>query len=175
MCRDTQPQVGRSTVGVSTDSVALKFLWRLVSHFSRSLLSPSAPECQASPLETVSPSATSVFFPISNNTMSAIVQRIEDAYVGVTNPRAIDSTHFVDCTIVTGVAFALIGLFHFLVASKFKKPYFVCHVAVNAVITAIVFQGSVRSLLNPTASTVPLSSESANSHLYVARRSDSRV
>jgi len=96
-----------------------------------------------------------------------VLQRLLLAYERVTTPTVVDADHWINCGIVTGVVFLIIGLFHVIVAKRFKKVYFTCHVFVNAIVTYLVFPGTVRALLNPTTSTVANNPAIANSHMYL--------
>jgi hypothetical protein len=89
------------------------------------------------------------------------------AYTAIDNPLSIDYDHFVNVSIMTGWIFVIIWLLHHLVAVKFKKSYFACHVIVNAIVTFLVWEGALNALLKPTTSTVPLMEGSANSQLYL--------
>jgi len=88
------------------------------------------------------------------------------AYRAVQHPVVIDSSHWINCAIVTSIIFAAIAIFHRTIAVRFKRQYFTIHVAVNAVITYLTFAGSVRALLNPTVSTVP-TADNASSQFFI--------
>ena len=80
--------------------------------------------------------------------------------------RRIDLEHWMSGGFVTLACFCCIGVFHFTFAQHFKKPYFVCHVFVNAIIVFLTFTPSLRALahlkLAPSNPQI-----GANSHFYL--------
>ena len=99
--------------------------------------------------------------------MAAIIERAHQALDGVLHPTVVNVDHWLNCLIVTACVFAIIFVLHKTIAVRFKCTYFALHVMVNTIVTAIVWKGAVRSLLNPTQSTVPLTADSPNSHMYL--------
>jgi len=99
--------------------------------------------------------------------MEALLDRFTAAHRGLAEPTELNATHLINVSIVTVTAFAIIGLFDFCVARRFKKTYFALHVFANIVITAYTFGGVLDSLANPTSSTLP-GPTGAVSQIYLA-------
>ena len=90
-----------------------------------------------------------------------------DAWKRVERPEVIDLDHWLSGALVTLACFCCIGAFHFVVARRFKKPYFVCHVFVNAIIVFLTLKPALRALGHPEGSTIPCAPNGANSHFYL--------
>ena len=57
---------------------------------------------------------------------------------------------------------------HIVVANRFKRPYFVLHVIVNAINLYICASGAVEGLMNPQSSVINEESRGPESQTYIA-------
>jgi len=87
--------------------------------------------------------------------MVDVLTAVIDAHRTLLAPDAIDAKRHKASLICFATTFAICGLFDAIVARRFKKPYFVLHVFVNAVITALVVPGAIKACTTPYEASVP--------------------
>jgi len=99
---------------------------------------------------------------------TAIFAGFVDAHAALHWPsdNATTSENVVNSLIATATAFVVIGLFHHLVAKRFKRTYMALHVFANIVISTLTLPASLRALANPTSSTIPTPGRQPDS-LYI--------
>ena len=90
-----------------------------------------------------------------------------DALRAVAHPRVIDAEHWRHCAVVTAAVFCIIAVLHRAVAARLRKTYFALHVMVNAIVTYLVWAGSLRALADPHVSTVPTLPDNAGSQFFM--------
>ena len=83
------------------------------------------------------------------------LRSVVDAHTALLSPHEHEESRLKSSAVCFATAFALCGLFHACVARHFKKPYFLLHVFVNAIITALVIPGAIRACLYPLEASVP--------------------
>ena len=108
----------------------------------------------------------SVLAAYNKTPLTVISDRILEAIDEIQHPQTLDVRHWMNHVLVTALCFLSIFIFHKLIAVRVKKTYFLCHVFANSFITYLTWNGSLRALMNPSSSTIPLEN-AATSQLYI--------
>ena len=83
------------------------------------------------------------------------MERAKRAFEDLENPSDdIGIDHGVSVAIVVMIQVACIFLTHIVIANRFKRPYFVLHVIVNAINLYICTSGAIEGLMNPQSSVI---------------------